>query len=47
VPAIREQRVFVIRDEWLNTAGPPLTRGASRLRKILHTLGEPQEKPKQ
>ena len=47
VPAIRERRVFVIRDELLNTPGPPLTRGASQLRRILHTLGEPQEKSKQ
>jgi iron complex transport system substrate-binding protein len=36
VPAIRERRVFVVRDEFLNTPGPPLILGAWELRKILH-----------
>ena len=40
VPAIRERRVFVIRDELLNTPGPPLLRGARELQKVLHAPGE-------
>jgi iron complex transport system substrate-binding protein len=36
VPAIRNRRVYVIRDEFLNTPGPPLVRGALELFKILH-----------
>src|SRR6266849_5120168 len=36
VPAIRERRVFVLRDELLNTPGPPLVRGAQELLKLLH-----------
>lgn len=36
VPAIRNRRVHVIRDELLNTPGPPLVRGALELFKILH-----------
>jgi iron complex transport system substrate-binding protein len=35
-PAIRNRRVYVIRDELLNTPGPPLVRGALELFKILH-----------
>lgn len=35
VPAIRERRVFVIRDELLNTPGPPLLHGARQLLKTL------------
>lgn len=35
VPAIRDKRVYVIRDEWLNTPGPPLLDGASALHKIV------------
>jgi iron complex transport system substrate-binding protein len=35
-PAIRERRVFVVRDELLNTPGPPLMRGALELWKVLH-----------
>jgi iron complex transport system substrate-binding protein len=31
VAAVRNKRVFVIRDEWLNTPGPPLVRGAQEL----------------
>src|SRR5712675_838986 len=37
VPAIRNKRVYVIRDEFLNTPGPPLIRGALELFKILHS----------
>jgi len=36
VPAIRNRRVHVIRDEFLNTPGPPLVRGALELFKALH-----------
>jgi iron complex transport system substrate-binding protein len=36
VPAIRDKRVYVIRDEFLNTPGPPLIRGALELFKVLH-----------
>lgn len=37
VPAIRERRVYVIRDHLLNTPGPPLVRGATKLWKALHS----------
>ena len=36
IPAIRNRRVHVIRDELLNTPGPPLVRGANELWKVLH-----------
>jgi iron complex transport system substrate-binding protein len=36
VPAIRERRVFVVRDELLNTPGPPLMEGARELSRVLH-----------
>ncbi|MHB8756322.1 MAG: ABC transporter substrate-binding protein, partial [Candidatus Acidiferrales bacterium] len=36
VPAVRDRRVFAIRDELLNTPGPPLVRGAEELLRILH-----------
>jgi len=36
VPAICNKRVYVIRDEFLNTPGPPLIRGALELFKVLH-----------
>jgi len=35
VPAIRNRRVFVVRDELLNTPAPILTQGARQLAKIL------------
>jgi iron complex transport system substrate-binding protein len=35
VPAIRNRRVHVISDEFLNTPGPPLVRGAMELWKVL------------
>jgi len=34
VPAILNRRVYVIRDEWLNTPGPPLLDGARALLRI-------------
>jgi iron complex transport system substrate-binding protein len=36
VPAIRTRRVVVVRDEWLNTPGPPLMHGARELLRALH-----------
>jgi iron complex transport system substrate-binding protein len=35
IPAIRDKRVYVVRDDWLNTPGPPLVHGAQALRKII------------
>lgn len=35
VPAIRNNRVFVVRDELLNTPGPPLIAGAREISRIL------------
>jgi iron complex transport system substrate-binding protein len=40
VPAIRDRRVFVVRDELLNTPGPPLMAGAWELFRILHSSRE-------
>jgi iron complex transport system substrate-binding protein len=45
VPAIRNRRVYVIRDEYLNTPGPPLLRGARELFKLLH-LRDGEVEPK-
>ena len=36
VPAVRERRVFAMRDELLNTPGPPLACGAEELLPLLH-----------
>jgi iron complex transport system substrate-binding protein len=36
VPAVRERRVFAVRDELLNTPGPPLACGAEELLRLLH-----------
>lgn len=36
VAAVRERRVFAIRDELLNTPGPPLMRGAGELLRVIH-----------
>jgi iron complex transport system substrate-binding protein len=35
VPAVRSKRVYVVRDELLNTPGPPLVEGARELARIL------------
>ena len=35
VPAVRERRVFVVRDEILNTPGPPLMHGVRELRRLI------------
>jgi iron complex transport system substrate-binding protein len=37
VPAIKNRRVFVIRDELLNTPGPPLIKGTWELFQIIHS----------
>jgi iron complex transport system substrate-binding protein len=42
VPAIRNRRVYVIRDELLNTPGPPLVKGVMALSKLLHSNSERQ-----
>lgn len=36
VAAVRDRRVSAVRDELLNTPGPPLVRGAEELLRILH-----------
>src|SRR5258706_51383 len=46
VPAIRNKRVYIIRDEFLNTPGPPLIRGALELFKILHFAVDRHNKEK-
>ncbi len=43
VPAIRNRRVYVVRDELLNTPGPPLVRGAMMLWKLLHSESKEKE----
>ncbi|MGA7224974.1 MAG: ABC transporter substrate-binding protein [Candidatus Acidiferrales bacterium] len=35
MPAVRERRVFVVRDEILNTPGPPLILGVRELRRLI------------
>jgi iron complex transport system substrate-binding protein len=42
VPAIRDKRVFAVRDELLNTPGPPLVAGARELLGLLHPSGSPR-----
>jgi iron complex transport system substrate-binding protein len=39
VPAVKNRRVFVIRDELLNTPGPPLIKGAWELLRVIHGTG--------
>jgi len=36
VPAVRRKRVYVVRDEWLNTPSPVLVRGAQELARVIH-----------
>ena len=36
VPAVTNRRVFVVRDELLNTPGPPLIKGAWELFRVIH-----------
>lgn len=40
VPAVRSKRVYVVRDELLNTPGPPLIQGARELSRIFSSLAE-------
>lgn len=40
VPAIRKKRVHIIRDEWLNTPGPPLVDGARALGQISASIAK-------
>jgi iron complex transport system substrate-binding protein len=35
IPAVRMKQVHVVRDEWLNTPGPPLLKGARELARII------------
>ena len=36
IPAVRDRRVYVVRDELLNTPGPPLIEGARELMKLFY-----------
>ena len=45
VPAIRNRNVYVIRDELLNTPGPPLIEGAHALYKLLHPENKMRQRP--
>ena len=40
LPAIQNRRVHVIKDDWLNTPGPPLIRGAKQLLEIFRGVEE-------
>ena len=42
IPAVRDKRIYVIRDDWLNTPGPPLVDGAGALRKIIASAANSQ-----
>jgi len=44
VPAIRNRRVHVIRDEYLNTPGPPLIDGARELSRLMYLWEGEQSK---
>src|SRR5712672_4696653 len=44
VPAIRNRRVHVIRDEYLNTPGPPLVDGARELLRLMYLWEGEQSK---
>jgi len=37
IPAVRDQRVYVVRDELLNTPGPPLVEGARELMRLFYS----------
>lgn len=39
LPALRDGRVYVVRDELLNTPGPPLLEGARQLFRLFHQQG--------
>jgi iron complex transport system substrate-binding protein len=42
VPAIRNRRVYVVRDEILNTPGPPLVEGLRQLFRLMHPKAKPR-----
>jgi iron complex transport system substrate-binding protein len=42
VAAVKNKRVFVIRDELLNTPGPPLVRGARELLRVFRQFAPDQ-----
>lgn len=44
VSAVRHKRVVVIRDEWLNTPGPPLVRGAQELQRVIEKFSRQEQK---
>jgi len=44
VPAIREKNVYVVRDELLNTPGPPLVEGAKALLRIFEKVAAEENK---
>ena len=43
LPAIRNRRVYVVKDELLNTPGPPLVEGAKELHKLLYSMGKERD----
>jgi iron complex transport system substrate-binding protein len=45
VPAIRNKRVYVVRDELLNTPGPPLLAGAKQLLRIFQGAAKQENRP--
>jgi iron complex transport system substrate-binding protein len=44
LPAIRNKQVYVVRDELLNTPGPPLVAGAKELLRILRNVSHREKK---
>jgi iron complex transport system substrate-binding protein len=44
IPAIRNKRVYVVRDEWLNTPGPPLLAGAKELLRIFQKIASQENR---
>ena len=45
LPAIRKRHVYVMRDELLNTPGPPLAQGADQLYRLLQRAGKQVHSP--
>jgi iron complex transport system substrate-binding protein len=43
LPAIRDKHVYVVRDELLNTPGPPLLAGARELFRIFQKIARQKE----
>ncbi len=44
VPAVKNRRVIVLRDELLNTPGPPLVQGAKALFRAIHSPAKEQKR---